>query len=216
MSREKMPAARPNAVRVDLGDRVVERVERESPTPRARRSPRTGSFMSRRDVDEDRRLAAARRRGGRRRTSVRRCATASRTHCSRARRFRVADHRPDVGVADRADRRPAARGRARRASRETARARERCTNSRWVDVQACPARRNAELRNARRRAIEIGVLADDRRRRCCPARARSGRRPDVAMQLLADARAAGEGVEANLLVLDQPAARLRCPGPAPG
>ena len=76
-----------------------------------------------------------------------------------------------------------------------------------------PLRRGAGLpgapergvRNARRGAIEIAVFAHERGGDAAELE-RDRAQPDVAVQLLADLGAAGEGEEADPLVLDEPAA----------
>ena len=68
------------------------------------------------------------------------------------------------------------------------------------------------VRHARCGAIEIAVLAHQRRGDA-PQFESNRTQAHVALQLLANRGAASEGVEPNLLVLHQPAARLRSPAP---
>src|SRR5207344_3451090 len=78
-----------------------------------------------------------------------------------------------------------------------------------------PLRRRARLPgppecgvdDARHRAIEITVGADDGRGDAAELE-RDGAKTDVALQPLADVRAAGERVEPDLLVLHEPAAHV--------
>ena len=116
----------------------------ESPTPPARRSPRTGRAcrVARRRGSS---ASAARRARCPPLTMRAPCATASLDPCLGARGFALADHRADGGlrVARVAD---LQRSRwPRRTCPETARATRRCTNSRCVEVHAWPARRKAEF-----------------------------------------------------------------------
>ena len=85
-----------------------------------------------------------------------------------------------------------------------------------VALHEQPLRRGAHLpraaerrrRAARRGAIQIRVLADDRRRDAAELE-RHRPQPDALAQPPADRRAAGKGVEVDVVVLDQPRPEIR-------
>ena len=205
----------PELGRVDLRRSPRRACRTESPRRPARRSLRTARASSRVTSIRMVGISSAPRRVPPA-TSRAPPATASLHPLLGARRLGFADHRTDARSRDRADRRPSACAVAAASfSQERRRAPRRCTNSRCVDVHAWPARRNAEFATrgaARSRSPSSQTMVAA----MLPSSSAIGRRPDVALQLLADRGAAGERVEADLLVLRPASGRFRCPAPAPG
>ena len=161
--------------RVDLGDRLVERSERDDRHHRREDLLAHDAHARARDPVEDRRMEQ-------------RARPPAAVHHRRAvphrfgdpglgaPRFAFADHRADVGVRVARIADLDAAGRRRPAAPRTRSTTASCTNSRCVEVHTWPARRNAERRTAAPRDRD----RRPRRRsspRCCraPARPAAGR-----------------------------------------